>query len=82
MTTGEGGIVTTSDDDLAEQLRRIRTHGEERPYWVARQGHNYRMPEMAAAIGSVQLKRLPSFENRYFALKSGLFSRGSEPTSW
>jgi perosamine synthetase len=61
MTTGEGGMITTSDDDLAEQLKRIRTHGEERPYWVARQGHNYRMPEMAAAIGAVQLKRLPSF---------------------
>lgn len=61
MTTGEGGMITTSDDDLAEQLRRIRTHGEERPYWVSRQGHNYRMPEMAAAIGAVQLKRLPSF---------------------
>jgi dTDP-4-amino-4,6-dideoxygalactose transaminase len=61
MTTGEGGMITTSDDDLAEQLKRIRTHGEERPYWVARQGHNYRMPEMAAAIGAVQLKRLPGF---------------------
>jgi perosamine synthetase len=61
MTTGEGGMITTSDDDLAEQLKRIRTHGEERPYWVARQGHNYRMPEMAAAIGAIQLKRLPSF---------------------
>ena len=61
MTTGEGGMITTSDDDMAEQLKRIRTHGEERPYWVARQGHNYRMPEMAAAIGAVQLKRLPSF---------------------
>ena len=61
MTTGEGGMITTSDDDLAEQLKRIRTHGEERPYWVARQGHNYRMPEIAAAIGAVQLKRLPGF---------------------
>jgi perosamine synthetase len=61
MTTGEGGMITTNDDDLAEQLKRIRTHGEERPYWVARQGHNYRMPEIAAAIGTVQLKKLPSF---------------------
>lgn len=61
MTTGEGGMITTNDDDLAEQLKRIRTHGEERPYWVARQGHNYRMPEIAAAIGAVQLKKLPGF---------------------
>ncbi len=61
MTTGEGGIVTTNDDDLAEQIRMIRTHGEERPYWVSRQGHNYRMAEISAAIGAVQLKRLPGF---------------------
>jgi len=61
MTTGEGGMITTNDDDTAEQLKRIRTHGEERPYWVARQGHNYRMPEIAAAIGAAQLKKLPGF---------------------
>ena len=61
MTTGEGGMVTTNDDDLAEQIRMIRTHGEERPYWVSRQGHNYRMPEISAAIGAAQLKRLPGF---------------------
>ncbi len=61
MTTGEGGMVTTNDDDLAEQVRMIRTHGEERPYWVSRQGHNYRMPEISGAIGNVQLRRLPSF---------------------
>lgn len=61
MTTGEGGMVTTNDDDLAEQIRMIRTHGEERPYWVSRQGHNYRMPEIAGAMGAVQLKRLPGF---------------------
>lgn len=61
MTTGEGGMVTTNDDDLAEQMRMIRTHGEERPYWVSRQGHNYHMPEIAGALGIVQLKKLPVF---------------------
>jgi len=61
MTTGEGGIATTNDDDLAEQMRMIRTHGEERPYWVSRQGHNYHMPEIAAALGIVQLRKLPGF---------------------
>jgi dTDP-4-amino-4,6-dideoxygalactose transaminase len=60
MTTGEGGMVTTNDDDFAEQVRMIRTHGEERPYWVSRQGHNYHMPEIAGAIGTVQLKKLPA----------------------
>jgi len=61
MTTGEGGMVTTNDDDMAEQMRMIRTHGEERPYWVSRQGHNYHMPEIAGALGNVQLKKLPGF---------------------
>lgn len=64
MTTGEGGMITTNDDDLAEQLRIIRTHGEERPYWVAKPGHNYHMTEIVAAIGLAQLKKLPMFLER------------------
>ena len=61
MTTGEGGMVTTNDDDYISALRMIRTHGEERPYWVTRLGCNYRMTEIQAAIGKVQLEKLPSF---------------------
>jgi len=61
ITTGEGGMVTTNDNELAENLRSIRVHGEDRPYWVSRLGHNYRMSEIAASIGIVQLKKLPSF---------------------
>ncbi len=61
MTTGEGGIVTTNDETYAEMLRTVRTHGEERPYWVTRIGHNYRMTEIAAAIGICQLEKLPNF---------------------
>ncbi|MGQ9542626.1 MAG: DegT/DnrJ/EryC1/StrS family aminotransferase [Candidatus Bathyarchaeia archaeon] len=61
MTTGEGGIVTTNDSEIAERLRAIRSHGEERPYWSSRLGHNYRMPELSAAIGTVQLRKLPTF---------------------
>jgi len=61
MTTGEGGMVTTNDDDYASAVRMIRTHGEERPYWVTRLGSNYRMTEMGAAMGIVQLQKLPSF---------------------
>jgi dTDP-4-amino-4,6-dideoxygalactose transaminase len=59
MTTGEGGMITTNDDDLAECLRMIRTHGESKPYWVERLGHNYRMTEISAAIGIIQLQKLP-----------------------
>ncbi|MEM2082802.1 MAG: DegT/DnrJ/EryC1/StrS family aminotransferase [Candidatus Bathyarchaeia archaeon] len=64
MTTGEGGIITTNDDDYAEALRAIRTHGESRPYWTVRLGHNYRMTEIAAAIGLVQLQKLPDMLER------------------
>lgn len=59
VTTGEGGMITTDDDDLVEALRMIRTHGESKPYWVERLGHNYRMTEMQAAMGIVQLQKLP-----------------------
>ncbi|MBS7645455.1 DegT/DnrJ/EryC1/StrS family aminotransferase [Candidatus Bathyarchaeota archaeon] len=59
VTTGEGGMITTNDEYLAEALRMIRTHGESKPYWVERLGHNYRMTEMQAAMGIVQLQRLP-----------------------
>ena len=61
MTTGEGGMVTTNDDDHSEKLRMMRTHGEHRPYWPVMVGNNYRMNEILAAIGLIQLRKLPSF---------------------
>ncbi len=61
LTTGEGGMVTTNDDEYAQSLRMIRSHGEQRPYWSIRLGSNYHMPEVAAAVGSAQLKKLPGF---------------------
>ncbi len=64
MTTGEGGMVTTNDDEHAQALRMIRSHGEQRPYWTVRIGHNYHMTEVCAAIGYGQLKKLPSFLER------------------
>lgn len=61
MTTGEGGMITTNNDRYAEELRLIRSHGEEKEYKAALLGHNYRMPEMEAAIGIEQFKKLPTF---------------------
>jgi dTDP-4-amino-4,6-dideoxygalactose transaminase len=61
ITTGEGGILTTNDDLLAERLRQIRTHGEIRPYEYVQLGHNYRLPEVQSAIGLAQMDRLPEF---------------------
>jgi len=61
LTTGEGGMITTDDDEYAQALRMIRSHGEQRPYWTVRLGHNYHMSEIAAAIGQAQLRKLPGF---------------------
>jgi len=61
MMTGEGGVVTTNDDKIDEKLRMIRTHGEKAKYASEMLGSNYRMPELEAAIGIVQMKKLPGF---------------------
>ena len=61
ITTGEGGVVTTNNDQIAETLRMIRTHGEKTKYTSLILGNNYRMSELQAAIGIVQLKKLPWF---------------------
>jgi len=61
MTTGEGGVVTTDSDETAETLRLIRTHGEKAKYASLMLGCNYRMSEIQAAIGVVQLEKLPAF---------------------
>jgi perosamine synthetase len=61
MTTGEGGVVTTNDDKVAETTRMIRTHGEKAKYASEILGNNYRMSEIQAAIGVEQLKKLPTF---------------------
>lgn len=61
IMTGEGGVVTTNEDNIDEKLRMIRTHGEKAKYASEMMGSNYRMPELEAAIGIVQIKKLPSF---------------------
>ena len=58
MTTGEGGMVTTDDDDLAAQARMLRNHGQSDRYLHESIGFNWRMTEVAAAIGLAQLDRL------------------------
>ena len=64
MTTGEGGMLTTNDEKLAEKARSIQNHGREKTKWGyehGRLGYNYRMTDVAAAIGIEQLKKLPGF---------------------
>ncbi len=61
ITTGEGGITTTDNDEIAKTLRLIRSHGEKNKYSSLMLGYNYRMSEIQAAIGLVQLSKLPTF---------------------
>lgn len=61
ITTGEGGMITTDDDMLAEQCRLLRHHGEPEWYVYNRLGYNYRMTEIQGAIGRVQLKKINEF---------------------
>lgn len=61
ITTGEGGMIVTNDDHLAEQCRLLRHHGEPEWYVYNRLGYNYRMTEIQGAIGRIQLKRINGF---------------------
>lgn len=58
ITTGEGGMITTNDDILAAKIRMLRHMGQDERYSHVFLGYNYRMTEMQAALGIVQLKRL------------------------
>lgn len=64
MTTGEGGMITTNDDEVAAKIRKIINHGSERRYFHEVLGYNYRMTDIAAAIGIEQLKKLPAFNQK------------------
>ncbi|HEU4571756.1 MAG TPA: DegT/DnrJ/EryC1/StrS aminotransferase family protein [Candidatus Limnocylindrales bacterium] len=59
MTTAEGGFVTTNDDQLADWLRLYRNQGMRTRYQFEMLGYNYRMTDIAAAIGHRQLDKLP-----------------------
>jgi len=70
LPLGEGGMIVTADDGLAERLRLLRSHGMTSLTWDRHRGHassydvvlpgfNYRLDEVRAAVGLVQLRRLP-----------------------
>ena len=72
ITTGEGGMVTTDDPELANRLRMFRTHGVDQDlrrrqatshgpwyYEMTELGYNYRLPDIACALGTSQLAKLP-----------------------
>lgn len=75
MTTGEGGMVTTGDAALAEKLRLLRNQGEEVRYRTDILGANYRMTEIAAAIGLAQLAKLDGWNEQRRANAAWLSER-------
>lgn len=58
IIAGEGGMITTNDAGIAERARMIRNHGQRERYLHECLGYNYRMTNIAAAIGLAQLKKL------------------------
>jgi dTDP-4-amino-4,6-dideoxygalactose transaminase len=105
LAIGEGGAVVTDDDELAGRVRLLRSHGMTTLTWDRHRGHahtydvvvqgfNYRLDELRAAIGLVQLRRLPAANlaravhvARYRSLLHGLegiimpFEDGSESSA-
>jgi len=64
MTTGEGGMVTTNDLEIAEKIKILKNHGQIRKYYHLHLGFNLRMTDIAAAIGIEQLKKLDEFNKK------------------
>jgi perosamine synthetase len=64
MITGEGGMVTTNEKAYNERLRLLINHGQSEKYLHTCLGYNYRMTDIGAAIGLVQLKKLDKFNLR------------------
>ena len=60
VTTGEGGMITTDDEELAQKAHNIRDHAfsKERHFWHRAPGHNFRMTNLQAAVGVAQMERV------------------------
>lgn len=68
MTTGEGGMLTTNDAALADQVRLLREHGMKVRYHHDVVGYNFRMTDIAASIGLAQLPKLGGYNERRRAI--------------
>ncbi len=75
LTTGEGGMVTTADPELAQRVRRLRNHGidtdfrtrEQQGTWqydVVELGFNYRLSDVSCALGASQVPKVPGWVER------------------
>lgn len=89
VTSGEGGVVTTNDERLAEVARSLRGHAfsTERHFWHRRLGFNYRITNLQAAVALAQTERLPELiarrrqnAERYRAALAGIDGLGLPPS--
>jgi len=64
IQSGEGGMITTGDPELAHHIRLLRQHGMERRYYHEMLGYNFRMTNLHAAIGLAQMDRLEDFNQK------------------
>ncbi|MCX7706517.1 MAG: DegT/DnrJ/EryC1/StrS family aminotransferase [Anaerolineae bacterium] len=64
VMSGEGGMITTDDEAIAQRCRMIRNHGMQRRYYHEMLGFNFRMSDLHAAIGLAQIDRLAEFTAR------------------
>ncbi|MFI4854608.1 MAG: DegT/DnrJ/EryC1/StrS family aminotransferase [Phycisphaerales bacterium JB065] len=64
MTTGEGGMVTTNDDEIASKIKMLRSHGETAKYEHSYIGFNYRMTDVEGAVGCKQLDSIQQVTDR------------------
>lgn len=64
MTTSEGGIITTNSEEFSSHCKVLRAHGMTAQYQHSEFGYNYRMTDISAAIGRVQLTKLDKFNSR------------------
>jgi perosamine synthetase len=67
ITTAEGGMITTDDEEIAEKCRVIRQHGMRKRYYHDELGFNFRMTDVHAAIGLAQLGKLERFNETRIA---------------
>lgn len=67
-TLGDGGIVTTNDDNIANKIRKLRTHGSDKKYFHSEIGYNSRLDEIHAAILLVALKKIDEWNERRIQL--------------
>ena len=83
ITTGEGGMVFSRDDALIDRCRRLRGQGlvPGREYWHDRIGYNYRMSNVAAAIGLAQLERSDELLHAKRAARREIFPAPVPPSA-